>query len=346
MIFSGVLHRQDLSGRHTSRMWVRRAPGLADPPGMREAAQRAQDTLHPMPAANLDEGPHLRNWMTATCAGVQAPHVPRCTRAAMSPHRDTAIRHSDVQPHCVILKQSEQVNVDPRIRLHPRVAHRARRARCAAPNGCARANSRRARRGDRRLVRDDKRRALASGCHAPRHRQQQRGQVYHRSSSPGHRRTRKSTLRRSAIAYSLLLDRRCARQGPLDPRRPARSRNLPSACARPASAGSDPARLPDHAARCCMATGKPVSLGSSIYAAGCGMSQATQPGPRAGAQERHSRHCARALGLARPHMAVRRYTHARWIGGGDQGPAPFFGPIAHEPSSRGTRALIVCAATC
>jgi len=200
--------------------------------------------------------------------------------------------------------------------------------------------------GARRFVRDDKRRALTSGCHAPRHRQQQRGQVYHRSGSPGHRRPRN----------------RC-RAAPRDRLQPAtRSAARAAGCDRPAASRSQqklaarlrarerwvpiPARVPGHAARCCTLIGKPVSLVGSIYAAGCGMSPATHR-PRAGAPGNAIRGTARERsGWHVSARFVRRYTHA---GGstGEIGPLrPFWARSFMRQARRGTRALIVCAATC
>jgi hypothetical protein len=73
-------------------------------------------------------------------------------------------------------------------------------------------NSRRARRGLVGGLHDDRHQPCV-GLSRPPSPQQQRGQVYHRFDPPGHRADTKSSPRAvSAIAYSLLLDRRCARR--------------------------------------------------------------------------------------------------------------------------------------
>lgn len=235
MIFSGVLHRQDLSGRHTSRMWVRTAPGRADRAGTGEPVQRSQDILHRMPGAITSTVAHT--YAAEQAAASHALRVHRC--AAMYPSPDTVIRHYDVQPRCVILKQCEsrtdEQSAAPPVRRRVGDLARAR----IAPHG--RCPDRLSPSPDEALVgrtRDDNV-CPASGCHAPRHRQQQRRRsttdrgspgLPRRAKSPAHARAPSHTACHSSDGTQALVARA--------KRIPARSRNCRRLCiGRPGTPG-------------------------------------------------------------------------------------------------------------
>jgi hypothetical protein len=255
----------------------------------------------------------------------------------MYPRRDTAIRHYDVQPHCLILKQGEcrsaRASAARRERLRLRES-----SPCPtkiSSGSCAMTNV------------EPWRRAVT-----PPSPHQQRRQVYHRSGSPGHRRTRNRRRAGSPIAYSLLLDRRCAPpRGAIGPRIPARSRNLPSACV-PASA-ADPVRLDFPAMQHDAAwQGKPAYLVSSTYAAGCGMSRAAEPafgrgGPGTPFATRTERE--RACWHGSPRVCTQIHTR-RSIGRcgtpSAQGRVSVWARSLMMQARRGNRALIVRVATC
>lgn len=172
MIFSGVLHRQDLSGRHTSRMWVRPAPASVIAAGMRGPTQRAQDALHRVPAAKTSTKTHTyaarRPARTAPpprrpappCRGLMCRDVPAARYC-----------HSPLRCSTILCNFQDDVNADRACnRRRQSGSHlvTARMARTAAGQ-----NSHRARREPRRVDARSRTSIPGVGLSRPRHRQQQ-----------------------------------------------------------------------------------------------------------------------------------------------------------------------------
>lgn len=154
--------------------------------------------------------------------------------------------------------------------------------------------------------------------------------------------TKSSPRVASAIAYSLLLDRRRARsRRASDPRASARSKK----CGPPAHPrwhrGRIPVRLLCHAAKCCTSMATRVQITGSAYAAGCGMSRAADDplhadGPRQPVAVETVR--VRAGWHRSVRGSVRRYTHARLRRGVRGREIRFACPLGrspHEASSSG-----------
>jgi len=266
--------------------------------------------------------------------------------AAMYPRRDTAIRHYVVQPHCVILKQGE-----------------CRSTHSAAPSGhtsCSRAARTAAPEqtpivpGEELVgvVRDDRHRALASGCHS--------------SPSPTGNNAGRSTTDRVRQGIARARKRRPARP----PRPPTACYSIgvrAAGCGRPADACSQrklavrlrarERRVPARGGISSMQQNAAGESGSRSHSpaphmqqdAACHMRRS--PAFARGARECHSWRRARAPGLPGPREGLCADTHTPRIDGVYVAVRP--GAVCpSQPdrrmtqARRGNRALIACVATC